>query len=58
MHPITTVYQADHRRLLSEIAALRQAMDGLRLTAQERQSAEGELCAANCQVENASCQAP
>ncbi|MER5917296.1 hypothetical protein ABT124_44960 [Streptomyces sp. NPDC001982] len=38
-----TVYQADHGRLLSEVAALRQVLDGLRLTVEERQSAEGEL---------------
>ncbi|MFF3144798.1 hypothetical protein ACFVRU_24530 [Streptomyces sp. NPDC057927] len=38
-----TVHQADHQRVLSEVAALRQAMDEMRLTAQERRSAEGEL---------------
>ncbi|MEV7289796.1 hypothetical protein AB0O01_35475 [Streptomyces sp. NPDC093252] len=38
-----TVHQADREWLLSEIDALRQALDGLRLNAQERRTAEGEL---------------
>lgn len=38
-----TVQHADHQRLLAEVTSLRQAINELRLTAHQRESAEGEL---------------